>query len=527
MTRRELGLCWAVLAFLGALVYLPHVLHGGFYSDDWWNAASTLYRPGGTNLANAFDFYAEKLTLGRPVIDLLLPLRFIVFETHVKLVLVASVGLAVLAAMLTYAILRVLSVPWQHSLLLAALTIVYPWFDSTRVWDAANIQTVAIVFAAAGFWLALIGLSRRSWALHLGAALLYLLSVLTYEVTAPVIAAAGIVYVARCGWRRGRGPWAADLAVVAAAAVWNGIHTPKSISGPAGALDHLLEMVPRGGELLARSLSPLGSHPHTTLVLLVLAAILGIGLGAYLLVPTLRSPGWGLGNWLLLAAAGLLVAALGWAIFIPAHPYYTPSIFGVTNRVNGVAGFGLILVVYAAFGVIGSLIGELAGRRSAVTLAVTLGLGVSLGAAYVHVLERHIGLWRDAYEMELAGLNGLREIFPRLPHGTTLFVSGYPANVTPGVPIFATTWDLRGAVQVTYADYTVRAYPVTEEVEFRCRARGMVPSGGEEVEPLAPYGTARLVDLETGRHLTPRDRSQCLAARPRFEPGPLYLASAY
>jgi hypothetical protein len=529
MSGRELTLSWAALLLLGALIYLPHLLHGGLYSDDWRGAAGALHPPGGPGLLNAVDFSAEKLSLGRPVVVLLVPLKYLVFGTHVKLLLALSVALAMAAAMLVYGVLRTLTMPWYHSLLLAALTLAYPWFDSTRLWETASFQSLAIVFAFAGFWLALIGLSRRSWRLHAAAAFLYLLSVLTYEVTLPLIAAAGIAYVARAGWRVGRWRWATDIAVIGVGAAWNAVHTPKSVSTPSGDLSHLGKIVDRGGELLARTVYPLGLDAHTSAVLSVLTLVFGVGVAVHLLTRRRSAEGgpWGLGSWLLLGAAGLLTAALGWAMFIPADPYYSPSVFGVTNRVNGLAGFGLVFLGYAALGIIGSLCGRAKPRMPAVGIAITVGLAFALGAAYVHVLERHIRLWDDAFAWEQNGVNRLKNTFPRLPHGATVFASNYPANVGIDVPVFASTWDLRGMVQVTYADNTLQAYPITKNIEIHCRREGIVAETGQEHTRVAPYGTARLFDLSTGRHLTPRDQRQCSAEKPRFAPGPLYLTPSY
>lgn len=530
MTLRELMLAWGALAVVAVLIYLPHELHGGLYTDDWADAAAALYPPGGSGPVHAIEGFAQDISLSRPVVVLVVPLKYLVFHTHVKLLLASSIGLAILVAMLAYGVLRVLGVPWYHGLAMSALTLAYPWFDSTRIWETASVQTLAIAFAFAGFWLALIGLSRRSWRFHAAAGLLYLLSILTYEVTLPLIATAGTMYVLRAGWSDGRRRWGADLIVVLVAGLWNAAHTPKAVSTLPGDLHHLRQIVSQGGELWARTLYPLGVHAHTAAVLMVAGAIFAVGLAAHRFVPSTRTTPseWGMRGWLSLGFAGLVVAALGWVTFIPADPYYTPSVFGVTNRVNGVAGFGLVLSAYAATGVIGSLAARIAGRRQAsLATVVTVVLGLALGATYVHVLERHLGLWRSAYDLEEKGVGQLRAAFPRLPHGTTIFAGGYPANVTLGVPVFATTWDLKGMVQVTYEDSTLQAYPITEELEIQCRRRGIVAKAGEESTPVALYGTARLLDLTTGRHLTPRSQRQCAAAKPRFVPGPLYLATAY
>jgi hypothetical protein len=141
------------------------------------------------------------------------------------------------------------------------------------------------------------------------------------------------------------------------------------------------------------------------------------------------------------------------------------------------------------------------------------------------VLERHSGLWRSAYQYETTAIDRIHSTFPRLPHGTTVFASNYPTNVTLGVTIFAATWDLDGMVKLTYKDPTLRAYPITEELSLECLAGGM--KVGEESIPPARYGTAWLLDLETGETSRPASRKECIAEKAKYPPGPLYLATAY
>lgn len=521
-------LAWAGLSLLGFLLFLPHILHGGFYLDDWSDAAGTLYPPEGSGLGPALSFSNDLLSSCRPVLILFIPLKYLVFGTHIKYLLILSVVLAILAAVFLYAVLRTLKVPWYHAWIVAALTLAYPWFDSTRFWESTNPITLAVVFAFAGVWLALIGLSRHSWQLHAGAALLYLLSMLTYEVTLPFISMAGVLYIARDGWRAARFRWGIDLVMVTIAGLWNRTHTPKEVASLSGDLSHLKQITEHGGELLARTLYPLGVQPHTSTMLIGLAAIFAAGTAAYVLLPGTHttSSGWGLSGWLLLGGGGLLVAALGWVVFIPADPYYTPSVFGVTNRVNGFAGFGLVLVVYAALGIVGLGLGRLVKGRPWIAAAVTVSVGVMLGAAYVHVLDRHSGLWRSAYRHEMTVVERVHSAFPRPSSGTAIFAANYPTNVTLGVTIFAATWDLDGMVKLTYADHTLRAYPITEELPLECLRDG-IRVGGDEGIPPARYGTARLLDLQTGRTSRPFSRKACLAEKPNYPPGPLYLATAY
>lgn len=529
MTLHELVAAWGALGLLSFLLFLPHILHGGFYLDDWADAAATLHPSGGSDLMSVFSYFNDLLSSCRPVLIVFIPLKYLLFGTHIKLLLIVSIGLAFLAAALTYAVLRVLKVPWYHAWVIAALTVAYPWFDSTRFWESANPITLAVVFAFAGLWMALVGLSRGSWRLHAGAALLYLLSMLSYEVTLPFIATAGVLYTARNGWRAARFRWATDLVMVAVAGLWNRTHTPKAISSISDNLDHLQQIVTQSGELLARTLFPLGIQPHTSTMLVGLAAIFAFGFVLDFLLPSARTArsAWGLRDWLLLGTGGLLVAALGWVIFVPADPYYTPSIFGVTNRVNGLAGFGLVLVVYAAIGIVGSATGQLVNGRSWIAPVTTLALALMLGAAYVHVLERHSRLWSDAYSYERTAIDAFHSTFPTLPHGTTVFAGNYPTNVTLGVTIFTATWDLDGAVKLTYADPTLRAYPITEELPLECLAGGIRVGGEDGGIEAARYGTARLMDLQTGESSRPHSRRECLAQQPEYAPGPLYLTTAY
>lgn len=528
MSGRELLSAWAGLAVLALLAFLPHIQHGGFYLDDWADAALTLHPAGNSGLISALSQFNEVLSSSRPVLIVFIPLKYLVFGAHIKPLLIISVALAALAAALMYGVLRCLKMPWYHAWLISALTIVYPWFDSTRFWESTNPITLAVVFLFAGLWIALIGLTRNSWRLHGVAALLYLLSMLSYEITLPFVAMLGFLYIARAGWRAAKFRWAADLAMVAVAGLWDKAHTPKTVSSLSGDFTHLEQIADHGKELIARTAFPVGNQPHTSAIVGGLAIICAVSLGVYLLLPAQQKDdtGWGLRSWLLLAGVGLLTAALGWVIFIPADPYYTPSVFGATNRVNGFAGFGLVLLVYASIGLGVTLIGQLLKAKHWMVASVTIVLGLSLGAAYIHVLERHGRLWDDSYSYQLGAIEEIHRTFKSPPPETTIFAGGYPTNVTLGVPIFAATWDLNGMVRLTYADPTLRAYPITEELGAECLRDGIRPTGEEGI-PIARYGTARLINLTTGQTASPRTKAECRAAMPQYAPGPLYLATAY
>jgi hypothetical protein len=523
----EIPVVLVAIAAVAFVTLAPHLQHGGFYLDDWSNAAMSLQPPGSPNFGNALSAFAE-VTIFRPVLVVYVPLTYFVFGMHMHYHLAFAAVLAVLAAGMFYGVLRVLGVPWLHALLLATLAIVFPWSDSTRLWATADQLSLSILFMMGGLFVALLGLEREHWRWHGCALGLYLLSILTYEVTLPVIACAGILYCLRVGWRGARWRWLSDLAVVAAAGIWVGTHTARTASSLEGNFEHLRQIISAGGTILGRAGMPLGT-PHSALVLSAVAIVLGVGFCAYRFSPErfATGSGWGLRNWLLLTVGGVGVAALGWVMFIPADPYYTPTIFGETNRVNALAAFGLILAVYGTFGTFGSLIGQIRPQMAMLASAVTVCLGIVLLASYAHVLRRHIEIWNLAFFAETYALTKTREVLPHLPPGATVFASGYPANQSLGVPILATTWDFDGMVKMKYDDSSLSASPVLPGLYLACRANGVALEREGKAEVKDSYGDVRLLDLQTGKHSAPKDQRECREVVSRYVPGPLYLSLTY
>jgi hypothetical protein len=524
---RELLLAFLGLTMVAALSLGPFIQHGGFFLDDWSNGAGALQPPGSPNIHKALSFFAE-ITAFRPVLIVYVPLTYLVFGMHIHLHDAWSVFLAVLAATTFYSILRSFGVPWLHCWLTAAWTIVFPWSDATRFWVTGDQVTLSITIMGLGLLVALIGLRRHSWWWHVGAAALYLTSILTYEIALPLIACLGVLYWLRAGWRAARFRWLSDLGVVLIGAAWVGAHTKRTTSGLAGDFEHLKQIITAGGTIVGRAGMPLGSS-HTATVLVTLGLVICAGLGAYLYrrdrIGSER--GWGLRGWLFLAGGGLAVTLLSWVMYIPADSYYTPSVYGLTNRVNGLAAFGLALLVYGAFGIVGALIGQLRPKAAWLAPTVTVLLAILMLGSYTHVLRRHITIWDKAFGAQIAGLSELKATIPRLPHGATVFAGGYPANQTLGVPIFASTWDFDGMVKMEYEDFSLSGYPVLEGLSVSCHSDGVALEGQGAPQVTAPYGMAHLMDFQSGSQSIPRDRRACEQVASRYVPGPLYLSLSY
>lgn len=523
VTVREAALAFAALTVIAALTFGPYAIDGGFTFDDWANAAGSLHAGG---FGGMVDYFAE-LTMYRPGLVVYVPITYELFGNHMGFHLAWAAGIGVFVSWCLYGVLRTVRVPWPHAGALAALVLLFPWADSTRFWSTASQVTLGVALAFGGLWLALIALRRRSRPLHAASLALLATSILTYEISLLLIPAFGLLYVGAVGWKAARIRWGCDVALVAAGAAWVGSQTERESGGLSEKLDHGWDIVVSGGTLLGRAGLPLGPQ-RTTLVLVALGLVAVVGIVCWLRERDRLLPrGTSTAPWLLLGAAGLTVTVLGWAIFVPAHVYYTPSVFGVTNRVNGLASVGLVLVVYAALGVVGALVARLTPRPALAATAVTLSLAAVLGIAYKGVLERHSDIWITAYNQQVAGLGALQTAYPELPDGTTVYISGHPAYQTLGVPIFSSSWDVNGAVKLYYDNPDLTAQPVLTGSRLTCTSEGVELVGEGFSGGVAPYGSVRLFDVASGRAAAPKNVRQCRRAAPQFAPGPLYLSFEY
>lgn len=528
LTLREMFVALAGLGCIGLLVLAPSIQHGGFSSDDWSNASNALNPPAPPNFGYAVSAFAD-FTLYRPVLVIYVPLTYLVFGMHMHYYLAWAAVLSILAATMFYGVLRSLEVPWVHAALISALTVVFPWSDSTRLWATAGLVDLSLTFMFAGMLIALQGLRRRSWRWHAFAILFYLLSILTYELTLPLVACVGALYCLRVGWQPAKWRWLADVLTAVAGGFWVWSHTVKTTSSVSGDLSHLMEIVRGGGTLVGRAGYALGS-PETTLVLVLMAVVFCAGVCArFVLTDRLdRREGWSLQDWLALTMGGFALAILGWVILIPAEPYYTPSIFGGVNRINGLAAFGLVVAVYGSFGIVSSLVFHMSSRRRLFGTATTVLLGAALLTSYTHVLRRHIQIWNAAYDAEAVAINETKQVFPHLPPGTAVFAGSYPEYQAPGVPILSSTWDYWGMLRMEYNDNSLAGYPLLNWLHVACRADAMVlerPEG--QVEASAPYGSVRLLNLSTGTHSAPKSQAKCKRVADQYGPGTGTLSETY
>ena len=142
---------------LGVAVFGSHIVQGSFYYDDWANSAHT-HEPGGANDFGAALSYFWGFTGFRPLLALYVPVLHEVFGQHWGAHLAWAVVLATLMSGLLFAVLVELGIGRVHALLIAALVLVFPFSDATRLWATSATAHLTASFWLAGLWVALRGL---------------------------------------------------------------------------------------------------------------------------------------------------------------------------------------------------------------------------------------------------------------------------------------------------------------------------------------------------------------------------------
>ena len=472
--RRDLAVAAAVLLVLGGVVYGPQVLDGGLYWDDWQNAMHARF--GGPLDATdrpVFDY--------RPVLTILLTLEYEALGTASGALLAVAALFGVSTAWALYLALRTLGAG-REALAPAALLLVFPWTDSTRMWNTASLDTLAVTFYLLGLVLAVHGLrtGRRSTAV--ASAALYLAAAWTYEIVAVGVLFSVGVYLLVAPRRAALRRFALDAAIAAVAIGLVAIGTTREPIGFGDQIDHALTLASQSFTVLTRALIPVGDLPG------VIGALVLVGGAAVAWRRDRRA--------LAAIALGALCVAAGYALFVPAPLHYEPLAPGTTNRMNVLAAVGFVLVVVA--------IARLLPRPVALAALLLIGAGY-----VVRVWDDQEGWQRSATEQERV-LAAVRTGLPAPPRGATIYTFGAPSFAAPGVPVFSLAFDLRAAVRLQYDDESLSAYPVRGLDVIRCGADGLEPVGGTySAVHGARYGEAWFVNVPRRAATRIESAAQC------------------
>ncbi|MFL5873316.1 MAG: hypothetical protein ACJ75T_07575 [Solirubrobacterales bacterium] len=522
---RELACVSALLTAFAFVVFGYYAFHGGFIADDWVNADRYYFHPD-PGFWGAVDNYQ---TPSRPLAGIYVTLTYAVLGTHFDLHLLLALFLAAFLSIAYFTFLRTLGLGLPWALAAAAILLVFPSSDSTRLWSTGSQINLFIGLYLVAMVIAIAGRRRFGPAPSLAAVLtqivasaIALVAVGGYEIVAPAVFLSFVLYrwVGGCGgtlWR-----WLLDVIPTVLLLL---LYTRKFGETPAGGaqlLDNVHIVFDGAAAVLAYSLYPtrILSTPWP-LVALVAGVLLVTQLVRQLAPPSPDRDA--IARWsipILLAVAGI---AIGYAMIVPVGDRYMLYVPGVLNRTNCFAGLGFSALMVFLAATVGSIVAASLPRISAKTRAqaragITAALILGVIGVYTVRITQDADRWIQASEIQGEILDQTQELVPSPPPDATIFTAPYPANAAPGVPAFGGGGnnDEVGAFKVTYDSEEMRAFPVIMEVGLTCGADeiSQINAGNSETE----YGKAILVDLRTRTVYRPKNQRQCIAARKAIEP---------
>lgn len=496
------------LLLLGFAVYGPHVAHGGFYSDDWSRAAAFRFEGYGTLAA---DIWLD-IVPGRPVHALLTPLPYALFGLEPGWHHAAAIVLAVSASVAFFVFLRALGVAGRHAAALAALALLFPWSGTVRLWPTVSINSVALVAYFLGTTAALSAFSaagRKRRVYDLAASALYLVSLLTYEVAAGAILLSGILYRSRSSWRDLRSRWFRDAAIVVVTLGASFVATSR-VRYVGSSSDRLADVplfVREDVSLFASSFLPRSLDSTLAQVVVIVATAVVVATA----ILRGRNGERQIRRWL--ACWGLAAAAIALGHLVFLGTTLSPLDPGVADRVNIFAAFGFVVAAYSTLALVALVLAPPARAGVAVLVAAAMIFGVTWTQRARAEMER----WDEAPALQRDVLARLGRTLRGDERGATVVTFAYPAYAAPGVPIFAHSWDLSGALQLEWNDPTVEAFPVYR-LGVVCGESGIASLQLEDA-PVGRYGRTVFVDLARRRAERVDSRRECARALGTFRLG--------
>ncbi len=387
-------LALGVLALLGAVVFGPNVRNGGFYNDDWWLAAT--YRLGPPpGYVHAVEEVRHAVG-GRPLLAWALPLPYAAFGSNAALHIGLAVAPGVLVSTAFFALLRVLGLESFHSIMIAALALVFPWSDAVRLWSIAGFNQLSVVLYLAGASTALGGMrlrGKRAAVVHAVAMSLYGAALLTYEAVAGLVLTSGLLYLvlARGAWRSVWPRWLADILISAIVLAWAanataGVRETPSVRSMASDLPSFTR---EALTLVGHAMSTDG--PGLVPALFALAVVVSLVARGLPSDPAARRD---LRRWLVVAVVASVELGAAFAPFVGSGLYPLGSGYG--NRGNIAVALPLTALVYA-FAAAAALIvapRREAARAPALVMTAVIAAAVTFGLRPRCVLTSAAGIAR-------------------------------------------------------------------------------------------------------------------------------------
>ncbi len=513
------GFVFLGLLALALAVYLPYALEGGWYYDDW--ALYATFDRAGESWASQFSSCTSSIPAGRKLTCLYHVTEFHLFGNDRAAYHLTAIAFLVAMATLAYAILRRCRLPWQWAAVIAALVILFPSSDSTRLWPTGAIGQYVIVIELTGVLLVLIALERRrraaAIALHALGTVLFVVAMLTYEITIPLVALNGLVYWAARRDRAALWRGAADFALAACFVLYRLIVEPPDPAGgftvdrtPAETLNRALDLVNAAWRTWHETFLP------GTLGTIGVIGVIALSTLLFATQPRMRHR---LLPWLALLGASLAVAGAATFVFLTANDIYLPQVHSVFNRVTLPATIAYVGIFIALVG----LGYEILRRFVSVPYAAAVSAAVVVLASGYHQLRvstDHKRAWEASWVEQQIALDGYATATRKLSDQSRVLGTGAPIWEVGFVPIFAATWDLGNALDYTTPFEPSEALPL--QANMFCGRRGIVADGVLLTPYRVPEWPLYLIDA-TRRAARPVDsQASCQRAIAAWGRPPLF-----
>ncbi len=518
--------CFCAIAALAAVAYWPRIAHPALYRDDWQFAYSQVAHPHGYLL---FGIH-EAVIHNRPIYLLINHLLTWGFGTHATALLLIGLALDALVCTAAFVLLSVLGMGRWTAGVLAALLMVYPLADSTRLqWSIAP-TNLGAGFYLVGATLAILSLtypSRQGRRLQAAAIVCYLLSLLTYESAAGFIVLSFLVYRLVVPWRAALRQWRIDIAILGvlfgAFLIVNrlfGEHVNNVVS-PAHLIGRVAVFAYESVGAVALSVFPAGPALVTTLVVAertaALAGLVLVVVGAYvwlrrrgIWMPSSSIAGWG---WTIAAATVALV--LAYLPYVIAAGAYHPLARGEGNRTNQLAALPLLVIGYGLLRIAWALVvsGQTAltqRGRAASRAAYLIVPAAALIIASAITVRGDITRWRFTAQRQ----GQLQAMVTRELAGDKrrvgVVVIGPLDLFSPGIPHPAKheVISLEGTFSVPLGRVLGPEYLVSPGTRFTCTTSSVFPAAFPEY--VSGYGQTLVLRAPWTRPEAITDRRACL-----------------
>jgi hypothetical protein len=510
----------ALLTAFATIVLGGHIRDGGFVQDDWWLQSLHSFPSQPGHLAGF-----ENLRVAywdRPALALYIATSQSLLGDHLTLHVAWTVALGVVLCTLLYAVLVMSGVGKSHALAIATLTLIFPAGDSALLWVTAGSYHWAMILFLAGLLMAFVGLAsvRRSvrTALRVTSLALYLASVLTVEALAGPVAITALLYrLVGARWRRSLRWGALDMVAALGTITVLGVRTPRQVANLDAQRLHVRDIVGQSRDLVEQIALPDGEK-RLSLWLILGVLTLALGVSRWLAEDHhLRQL---LQRWVVTTLVGVAVVVAGYVVYIPAAAYYSPASPGIANRVNAIASPGFVVLFYGTLVLVATLLALLPIARQfsvAFTCLVTLALTIT----WAEHVRHDASSYDHSFEVQRRTLNLIKTRIAEPPPSAAVYTFGLPGSVARGVPIFAASWDLTGALRLLWRRGDVVGVPSTTVTEVKC--------GDTHVRPVGPlysaattrpalYGTAIFVQVPGEWIRRPADKRSCLETVGRLLP---------